>query len=484
MNLQNPDFKPIETKKIAVVGTGYVGLVAGACFAHLGHSVTCVDIDDERVAMLRNGGIPIYEPGLAEIVAAAVTAGRLTFTADLSHAVKDSDAAFIAVGTPPRKSDGEADLSFVFKSANEIAQIIKPGGVIVTKSTVPVGTGDAIERLIRKQRRGVSISVASNPEFLREGNAVEDFLKPDRVVIGCNDENAESTLSAIYAPIRAEGHPLVSTTRRTAELIKYASNAFLATKITFINEMADLCEAVDADVADIALGMGLDKRISPHFLHAGPGYGGSCFPKDTLALVRTAQEYGVSLRLVEETVAANTARKRRMANKVRRVMQGQVEDKKIAVLGLTFKADTDDMRDSPAIPLIEMLQRAGAIVHAYDPEGIEQAKKLLSDVAYHNDPYQCAEGADAVVLLTDWDVLMHLDLARLARAMRNRVMIDLRRIYPPEEAEKHGFTVETIGRTGLEPHPIGEYTVHWLSSDIVIRSGPMAEAALAVLSEE
>jgi UDPglucose 6-dehydrogenase len=471
----------METKKIAVVGTGYVGLVAGSCLAQLGHCVTCVDIDGGRVKMLQNGGIPIYEPGLAEIVAEAVTAGRLGFTTSLSDAVKDSDAVFIAVGTPPRKTDGEADLSFVFESAQEIAKVIKPGGVIITKSTVPVSTGDMIERIVRKHRPGVHISVASNPEFLREGSAVEDFLEPDRVVIGCNDENAEAVLSAVYAPIEAKGHPVVRTKRRTAELIKYSCNAFLALKITFINEMADLCEAVDADVADIALGMGLDRRISPHFLHAGPGYGGSCFPKDTLALVRTAQEYGVSLRLVEETVAANASRKRRMAKKVSRVLHGHVEDKKIAIFGLTFKADTDDVRDSPAMPVIELLQRRGAIVHAYDPEGIEQAKKILRDVVYHNDPYQCAAGADAVVFMTDWDVLKHLDLAKLARVMRNRVMIDLRRMFPPEEAAKFGFTVETVGRTGMEPQPISAFDANWLVSDITIKTGPVKNDALAIL---
>jgi UDPglucose 6-dehydrogenase len=483
MNLQNwgkgKGF--MESKKIAMIGTGYVGLVAGACFAQMGHRVTCVDIDTDRVNLLNNGDIPIYEPGLDMIVAEMVKAGRLGFTTGIADAVKDCDAAFIAVGTPPRKTDGEADLAFVHESARQIAKSIKPGSVIVTKSTVPVGTGDTIEHIVRKCRPDTGISVASNPEFLREGTAIKDFMEPDRVVIGCDHPDAEKILSAIYASLEAKGYPVVRTKRRSAELIKYASNAFLASKITFINEMADLCEAVDADVADIALGMGLDSRIAPHFLHAGPGYGGSCFPKDTLALIRTAQEYGVNLRLVEETVAANTARKRRMARKVSQVMHGEVADKKIAILGLTFKADTDDMRDSPSVPVIELLQRAGAFVHAFDPEGIEQAKKILRDVVYHDDAYQCADGADAVVFMTDWDVLKHLDLGRLARGMKHRVMIDLRRIYPPEEAAKHGFTVETIGRSGLEPHPIGAYEPQWLASDIAVRTGARTGGAVAIV---
>ncbi|HVY99896.1 MAG TPA: UDP-glucose/GDP-mannose dehydrogenase family protein [Dongiaceae bacterium] len=457
-------------KRIAVVGTGYVGLVAGACFADWGHAVICVDNDTHRIERLTQGKIPIYEPGLDDVVTRAVRAGRLSFTTTIADAVADCDAAFIAVGTPPRKTDGEADLTFVYDCAEQIAKAINPLGVIVNKSTVPVGTGDMVERIARKARPEADIQVVSNPEFLREGTALLDFTRPDRVVIGTENERARSVLTAIYAPIAEIGRPVVLTRRRSAELIKYAANALLATKITFINEIADLCEAVDADVADIALGIGLDSRIGPHFLQAGPGYGGSCFPKDTLALVRTAQEHGVSLRIVEETVQANSARKRRMAMKVRHVLHGSVADKKIAILGLTFKADTDDMRDSPSIPLIELLQRSGALIHAYDPQGIGQAKGVLSDVVFHTDPYECATLADAVVFMTDWDVLKHLDLARLASIMRTPALIDLRRIYPVEEAAKQGFTVETVGRSGLEPHPFNLYEPGFLHPDFAAQT--------------
>jgi UDPglucose 6-dehydrogenase len=459
-----------NSKRIAIVGTGYVGLVGGACFADWGHQVVCIDHDEARIATLLAGGIPIYEPELDKVVTRAVKAGRLTFSTDLSSAVSACDVAFIAVGTPPRRTDGEADLSFVYECAGQLARSLKPGAVIVTKSTVPVGTGDVIERIVRKIRPDASITVASNPEFLREGSAIADFCEPDRVVIGSDSEDARRLLQAVYQPVADRGHKILATRRRSAELIKYASNAFLATKITFINEMADLCEAVDADVGDIALGMGLDQRIGPHFLHAGPGYGGSCFPKDTLALVRTAQEYGVPLRIVEQTVQANSARKRRMAQKVRHLLHGSVENKRIAILGLTFKADTDDMRDSPSIPMIELLQRSGATIHAFDPEGKEQASRLLSDVTYHSDPYACASQADAVVFMTDWEVLKHLDLARLASVMHSPVMVDLRRIYPPEEAARQGFVIETIGRTGLEPHPMSEYQPHFLLPDIAAKT--------------
>ena len=463
-----------ENKKIAIVGTGYVGLVAGACFADMGHRVICVDHDPERVATLKAGGIPIYEPGLEELVHSNAGAGRLLFTDDIAEAVRDCDAAFIAVGTPPRKTDGEADLSFVYDCAAEIARSIRPGAIIVDKSTVPVGTGDSVERIAKNERPDVEILVASNPEFLREGSAISDFYKPDRIVIGCNDDRSALILQEIYAPISARGHLLVRTRRRSAELIKYASNAFLAAKITFINEMADLCEAVDADVEDIALGMGLDKRIGPHFLHAGPGYGGSCFPKDTMALVRTAQEYGVPLRLVEQTVMANTARKRHMAQKVHQVLHGHVAGKRIAVLGLTFKAETDDMRDSPSIPFIELLERQGAEIQAYDPEGMEHAHEMLPNIDYHNDPYQCASGADAVVFMTDWEVLKHLDLAKLANVMKTPVMIDLRRIYRPEEAALQGFVVETIGRSGLEPIHRHRSGSQFLVADIIAKTGETA----------
>ncbi len=464
-----------QRKKITVVGAGYVGLVASACFADLGHEVTCVERDKQRLGRLVAGESPIYEPGLEEILHRTIGSGNLSFSSDLGKAVAGCDAAFIAVGTPPRKSDGEADLHFVFDAAAEIARSIRPGAVIVTKSTVPIGTGDAIVNLIAKVRPGLNIAVASNPEFLREGSAIEDFTKPDRIVIGCEEEATAELLMTIYAPLVGKGHPLVRTRRRSAELIKYAANAFLATKITFINEMADLCEAVDADVADIALGIGLDHRIGPHFLRAGPGYGGSCFPKDTLALVRTAQEYGVPLRLVEETVVANSARKRRMAMKVRHILHGHVAGKRIAVLGLTFKAETDDMRESPSIPFIELLQRAGAEIHAYDPRGMDQARKIFHGVSFHHDAYQCAQDADAVVLMTDWESVKHLDLARLASIMKTPVMIDLRRIYPPEEAARQGFVIETIGRTGLEPHPVRIFDSQFLFSDISESTGTTAD---------
>jgi UDPglucose 6-dehydrogenase len=459
-------------KRIAVVGTGYVGLVTGACFADWGHQVICVDNDASRIERLKKGVMPIYEPGLDEIVMRAVRAGNLSFTMEIAGAVADCDAAFIAVGTPPRKTDGEADLSFVYACGEQIAKAINPRGVIVTKSTVPVGTGDMVERIVHRVRPGVEIPVVSNPEFLREGTAIIDFTRPDRVVIGTENAHAQAIMTAIYQPVKAQGHAVVVTRRRSAELIKYGANALLATKITFINEMADLCEAVDADVADIALGIGLDSRIGPHFLQAGPGYGGSCFPKDTLALVRTAQEHGVGLRIVEETVQANTARKRRMAMKVRHVLHGAVDGKKIAILGLTFKADTDDMRDSPSIPMIELLQRSGAVIHAYDPQGIEQAKALLGDVVFHTDPYECAQDADAVVFMTDWDVLKHIDLARLASIMHTPALIDLRRIVPVEEAAKQGFSVETIGRNGLEQHPLSLYEPGFLHPDIDTQTHP------------
>lgn len=438
--------------KIAVIGTGYVGLVAGAGFADLGHRVVCVDRDAERISQIRAGRMPIYEPGLEALVGKAIADGVLSFSTDIAESVADCDCAFIAVGTPPRNGDGEADLSAVLECAREIAQAIPRDGVIVTKSTVPAGTGERIERLVRQVRRDADIAVASNPEFLREGSAISDFLNPDRIVIGCETERAATVLSAVYQPLVDKGFRLLRTRRRSAELIKYASNAFLAVKITFINEMADLCEAIDADIGEVALGMGLDRRIGPNFLQAGPGYGGSCFPKDTLALVRTAQEKGIPLRLVEQTVMANTARTRHMAAKVNQALGGSVDGKRIAVLGLTFKADTDDMRASPSIPLIELLQRGGAEIHAFDPEGIGQARKIFSEVAFHHDPYQCAKGSDAIVFCTDWEVLKHLDLGKLSDGMRTRVMVDLRRLYSPEEAARHGFHVETIGRAGCDAH--------------------------------
>jgi UDPglucose 6-dehydrogenase len=447
---------------IAVIGTGYVGLVAGACLAGWGHHVTCIDRDKARVDGLKAGKMPIYEPGLPQLVEQGMESGRLKFASEIAPAVSTSDVVFLAVGTPPTPIDGEADLTDLFDCVREAAKTLKSGAVIVTKSTVPVGTGDILESLIRKERQQREIDVASNPEFLREGSAVKDFTRPDRIVIGTESENARTLLAAVYADPISRGHHFMATRRRSAELIKYASNALLAAKITFINEIADLCEATDADVSDVAAGVGLDSRIGPQFLHAGPGYGGSCFPKDTVALVRTAQEYGVTLRLVEATIAANSARKRHIAMKVRDVLHGRVEGKKIAVLGLTFKADTDDVRESPALSLIEILQRSGAAINGYDPEGITNAKAVLHDVAFFDDPYDCAKSCDAVVFMTDWNVLKNLDLARLASLMRAPVMIDLQQIYPPEEAAKQGFVVETIGRTGAEPHPAGSFQPNFL----------------------
>lgn len=443
--------------KIAVVGTGYVGLVAGACFANWGHEVVCADKNLHRIDVLLRGDIPIYEPGLQELVASSVGAGRLSFTTETAEAVAGCDAVFIAVGTPPREPSGEADLSFVRECAAQIAEHAGRDTIIIMKSTVPVGTGDEIEKLVRKLRPDINIPVVSNPEFLREGTAIGDFQNPDRVVVGTSDSDAESVMRAIYRPVIEKGRPFVVASRRSAELTKYAANAFLAAKIAFINEMADLCEAVDADIDDIALGIGLDSRIGPQFLKAGPGYGGSCFPKDTLALVRTAQENGVALRIVEETVMSNSARKRRMVMKVRRALSGNVENRKIAVLGLTFKAGTDDMRESPSIPLIRQLQRDGAEIHAYDPQGMKQAQTILDDVQFHTDPYQCASQADAVVLMTDWEALKRLDLRRLASLMRTPVMVDLRRIYSPQQAARYGFAVETIGVSGLGSYPVSMF---------------------------
>ncbi|WP_173934751.1 UDP-glucose/GDP-mannose dehydrogenase family protein [Chelativorans sp. Marseille-P2723] len=437
--------------KIAVIGTGYVGLVSGACFADMGHQVTCVDKDTRKIALLKDGYSPIYEPGLEELVRRNSSAGRLSFTTELPIAVGNADIVFIAVGTPPRAGDGDADLSFVFRAAEEIGRSLARRTVVVIKSTVPVGTGDAVEKIIAATGTTRRFSVASNPEFLREGSAIGDFQKPDRIVIGAEDAWAKAALTLVYQPLADQGAPLVITGRRSAELIKYASNAFLATKITFINELADLCERVGTDVSELALGMGLDQRIGPSFLNAGPGYGGSCFPKDTLALLRTAQDYGVALRIVEETVASNDARKRRMTLKVVEALAGQIDGAKVAVLGLTFKPDTDDMRDSPSLPLIETLQRFGAKIHAHDPVGMKNAASLLQDVSFFEDPYECARGADVLVVATEWDSIRRLDLDRLRRIMRLPVLVDLRNAFAPGAAEAAGFRVTAIGRPASPP---------------------------------
>ena len=432
--------------RVAMIGTGYVGLVSGACFADFGHHVTCIDKDQEKVDMLRSGGIPIYEPGLDQLVQRNVREGRLDFDTDLTQAVREADAVFIAVGTPSRRGDGFADLSYVHAAAKEIAEVMDGYTVIVTKSTVPVGTGDEVEKIIRETRPDGDFAVVSNPEFLREGAAIDDFKRPDRVVVGTEDERAREVMGELYRPLYLNETPILFTSRRTSELIKYAANAFLAMKITFINEMADLCESVDANVQEVARGVGLDNRIGSKFLHAGPGYGGSCFPKDTLALTRTAQEAGTPLRLIETTVEVNDRRKHDMAKKVIKAMGGDVSGKTIAVLGLTFKPNTDDMREAPSLDIIPALQEAGAKVRAYDPAGIVEAEKMLKDVEFTSGPYLCAEGADALVLITEWNEFRALDTDRLKETMAGDVVVDLRNIYSPDDMRNRGFNYTSVGR--------------------------------------
>jgi UDPglucose 6-dehydrogenase len=430
-----------------MIGTGYVGLVSGACFADFGHEVVCVDKDAKKIKALHQNVMPIYEPGLAELVAANVRARRLSFTTDLAAGVTGADAVFIAVGTPSRRGDGHADLTYVFAAVREVAQAVTGPCVIVTKSTVPVGTGDEVERIVAEVAPDAQIVVASNPEFLREGAAIGDFKRPDRVVCGVEDERAREVLSQIYRPLSLnQSAPVVFTGRRTAEIIKYAANAFLAVKITFINEIADLCEAVGGDVQEVARGIGLDNRIGQKFLHAGPGYGGSCFPKDTLALIKTGQDHEAPLRIVETAVQVNDARKRAMGRKVIKAMGGEARGKTVGILGLTFKPDTDDMRDAPSLALIQALQDVGATVKAYDPEGVEQARPLLSDVAFVDTPYAAADGADALVIVTEWDAFRALDLKRVAESMTDPVLVDLRNIYPRAEAERAGMKLTGIGK--------------------------------------
>ena len=432
--------------RIAMIGTGYVGLISGACFADFGHQVTCVDKDADKVAALTRGEIPIFEPGLDALVASNIAAGRLAFTTDLAASVGKADAVFIAVGTPSRRGDGHADLSYVHAAAREIAAALAGFTVVVTKSTVPVGTGDEVERLIREANPAADVAIASNPEFLREGAAIRDFKFPDRIVIGTSDERARKVLGDVYRPLSLSQVPLMFTDRRTAELIKYAANAFLATKITFINEIADLAERVGADVQEVARGIGMDNRIGSKFLHAGPGFGGSCFPKDTRALVKTALDHDVQLRIVEAVLGVNDNRKRAMARKVCNAAGGSLRGKTVAVLGLTFKPDTDDMREAPSIPLVIGLLDMGAKVRAHDPAGTEQARHELPDIEYCGDPYLCARGADAMVVVTEWVQYRTLDLERLRSELAHPVVIDLRNIYRPEDMVALGFSYESVGR--------------------------------------
>jgi len=432
--------------RIAMIGTGYVGLVSGACFAEIGHEVICVDTDARKIEGLRNGVMPIYEPGLKELVARNVDANRISFTTNLSEAVAGVDAVFIAVGTPSRKSDGHADLSYVYAAAHQIADAITGPIVIVTKSTVPVGTGDEVVRIVHEAKPDAKAWVVSNPEFLREGAAIDDFMHPDRVVIGIDDEEARATMAAIYAPIESESSPVVFTNRRTSELIKYAANAFLAIKITFINEVADLCEAVGANVTDVSRGIGLDKRIGTRFLNAGPGYGGSCFPKDTLALLKTSEDYASPIRVVDVVAQVNETRKRAMGRKVLAAMGGNPRGRTVAILGLTFKPDTDDMRAAPSLSIIQALQDSGVRVRAHDPEGVEQARLLLKDVDFIDDPYEAVKGADAVAIVTEWDVYRKMDLARIRSLLAKPVLLDLRNIYTRADAEKVGLTYHAIGK--------------------------------------
>jgi UDPglucose 6-dehydrogenase len=431
--------------RIAMVGTGYVGLVSGACFADFGHQVTCIDKDANRIAKLLEGVMPIYEPGLDVLVERNVKAGRLAFTTDPAEAVAKADAVFIAVGTPSRRGDGHADLSYVFAAAEEIARLIEGFTVVVTKSTVPVGTGDEIEARIRKARPDADIAVVSNPEFLREGSAIEDFKRPDRVVVGLEDERARPVMIEAYRPLSLNETPMVVTDRRSSELIKYAANAFLAMKITFINEMADLCEKVDADVQQVAKGIGLDKRIGAKFLHAGPGYGGSCFPKDTAALILTARDAGAPTRLIETTAEVNAARKRSVADKIIAACGGSVAGKTIAVLGLTFKPNTDDMRDAPALDIVPALQAAGARIQAFDPEGHE-ARQLLRGVDFAADAYAALPAAEALVILTEWDQFRALDLDEVKSRLAGDLIIDLRNIYRAEDVRARGLRYVSVGR--------------------------------------
>jgi len=437
--------------RVAMIGTGYVGLVSGACIAEFGHNVVCVDKDIAKIEALARGEIPIYEPGLSDLVNSNAKAGRLSFTTVLEEPVRAADAVFIAVGTPSRRGDGHADLSYVYEAAREIAAALDGFTVVITKSTVPVGTGDEVERIIHEVRPNADFAVVSNPEFLREGAAIHDFKHPDRIVVGTQDERAKKIVAEIYRPLNLNHTPVLYTSRRTAELTKYAANAFLATKITFINEIADLCEKVGADVQEVAHGIGLDNRIGSKFLHAGPGFGGSCFPKDVRALVKTAQDHAVPLRILEVVAAVNDTRKRAMVRKVSAMFAGTLRGKTVAVLGLTFKPNTDDMREAPSLALITALQDMGARVRAFDPAGMTQAQTLLKDVVYCEDAYDCAEAADALVIATEWEQFRALDLERLRDLMACPVVVDLRNVYRPEEMHRYGFAYACVGRSLAAP---------------------------------
>ena len=432
--------------RIAMIGTGYVGLVSGACLSDFGHEVVCIDKDSSKIDALKKGVMPIWEPGLEALVSANVDRGRLSFTTNLAEGVEGAEAIFIAVGTPARRGDGHADLTYVFDAVRELARVMKGPAVVVTKSTVPVGTGDRITELLQQEGAPAGTSVASNPEFLREGAAIRDFKLPDRIVVGAEDDTAREVLREIYRPLFLNQAPILFTGRRTAELTKYAANAFLAVKISFINEIANLCEAVDADVQDVARGIGLDNRIGPKFLHPGPGYGGSCFPKDTLALLQTANEAGVEQRIVKTVVEVNDHRKDSMADRVAKALGGSVEGKRIAVLGLAFKQNTDDMRDAPSIPLVKKLLEQGAKVAAFDPVAVDNARGLLAGTEFAEDPYEVAKDADALVVVTEWDEFRALDLARFAKVMRGNVVVDLRNVYNRADAEEAGLEYIGIGR--------------------------------------
>ena len=436
--------------KIAMIGTGYVGLVSGVCFSDFGHEVVCVDKDPDKIARLKNGEVPIFEPGLDDLMVRNMTAGRLTFTGDLTQAVADAEAVFIAVGTPTRRGDGHADLSYVTAAAEEIARAITGYTVVVTKSTVPVGTNRQVKDVLSATRPDADFDVASNPEFLREGAAIDDFMRPDRIVVGVDSERAAEVMQAIYRPLYLREFPIMTTDLESAEMIKYAANAFLATKITFINEIAQLCERTGADVKMVSKGMGLDGRIGPKFLHAGPGYGGSCFPKDTSALARIGQDHAVPMQIVETVIAVNDSIKRRMIEKITDLCGGAVNGKKIAVLGVTFKPNTDDMREAPSLTIVPALVGAGAIVSVVDPQGKREGAALLPGVTWAEDPYVAADGAEALVLLTEWNEFRALDLPRLAKLMAHPVMADLRNIYAPSEVQDAGFVAYAgVGRDGF-----------------------------------